>query len=82
MITIQEYQQLVQEVADLERKEAESEGALTQMTEQLKEDTGCTSAKAALALQKKLAAEIETLNSEINEAYAAYQTAYSELTRS
>lgn len=83
MISISEYQQLVQEVADLERKEAEAEGALAQMRERLKEEfkLGNTDGglKVAIAAHKKLLAEIETLDKELAKAYAAYRAAHTEL---
>lgn len=81
MITVQEYQQLVKDVADLERKEAETEGALAQMTKALQAEHGCATLAAAKAKLAKLQAELAEAEPEADAAFKEFTKKRGDLLR-
>lgn len=79
MISVKEYNQLIQDVAELEKKESQAEGALAEMNKSLKSEHGVADPKAATALRKKLEAELKTVEEELESAHQEYLTKYQEL---
>lgn len=79
MISIQDYQQLIKDVAQLERQEAEAEGALTEVKKALQAEHGCKDLKEAKALRAKLNKEVDELVCEVEQAYKNYQLKYKDL---
>lgn len=76
MISVQEYQRLLEEVPRLKNELAREEGAKEQMTKSLFEEFGISTLEELESLEKELTKEVEALESEIANDYKAYLKAY------
>lgn len=79
MISIQEYQRLIQEVADLERREAEAQGAIANMKQGLLKDFGVKTITEARQLREQWTEELAQAEKEAEAAHTEYLKRYSEL---
>ena len=78
MISEQQFRQLKQDHENAKAEADQAKGALAQLTEQLKEEFGCTNLKQAEAKLEELKEKQEQADKEFQRALKAYEVKWGE----